>query len=731
MTWVALPGTLRPAAPPLGHYRPAEIHGALTDVPGGGLWLDVGTGNPAYLQELVAAGCRVVAVNLNPFTHLALRHALNPLPASAIHAAIAHLLDRPKGERPLVHYLRELYRSRCPRCGRMGVAQHFIWERESESPVRKLVRCEGCGPVEDVTDAEDARALERFKSAGGPAYHLALTRAALQAPEQEAALKELLALYAPRTLSVLMDLIPRLSTLRSEPERDAARALLVTLCDRSTRLWGETPPRSFHPPAQWVETNPETLLLQARAELLAASGGSVGEPAPSLEALLATQTPGYVLLNWPLRKLRPLLSPASLDGIVVHPPMPNAVYWALSALWRCWLWEGEAPAGLLTFLDRRRMDWDWSRRALALTLRSLRPYLRDGGFFLLHTPGLQLPALAAGVAAATDAGLAPVAWSLTQAGARLVLGEGGRAAASALGEGVGVSSAVAGGAAPPGRGREVTPAVRMEALLVEVLRARGQPTTEEVAQACALVPQKDHAPRLAREPRGEGPWLVLTNKRLDLPANVPREPPLCERVEAAMAALLRGQPCWRPAALRTAVYAQFAGVLSPEPELVEACLAAYAEPDAGGMVCLRAEDRPAAREAEVRKCRGWLATLGERLGFRLGFTPGWDVVWEDETPRYAFRVVSEAALSPVLGLPVAAGCRRVLVLPGSRAAILAWRLAQDPRLQARLQQERWVFVKYRLLRRMVEELRLRAELEAYFGLDPVVEQDVAQLGLGW
>lgn len=730
MIWVALPGTLRPAAPPLGHYRPVEIHGALTDVPGGGLWLDVGTGNPAYVRELVAAGCRVLAVNLNPFTHLALRHALHPFPESTIHAALAHLLDRPKGERPLVHYFRDLYRSRCPRCGRMGMAQQFIWERESDVPVRKQVRCEGCGTVEDATDAEDARVLERFRSTGGPAYHLALTRAALQAPEQETALRELLALYAPRVLSVLMDLVPRVGALRGE-ERDAARALLVTLCDRSTRLWGESPPRSFHPPAQWVEPNPETLLLQARAELLAASGGSVGEPAPSLEALLATETPGYVLLNWPLRKLRPLLAPASLDGIIVHPPMPNAVYWALSALWRCWLWDEAPPAGLLPFLERRRMDWEWSRRALALTLRSLRPYLRDHGLFLLHTPGLQLPALAAGVAAAADAGLTPVAWSVTHAGMRLVLGEGGRATASAWVGGVGVSPAMAGGAAPSGRKGEATSAVRLEALLVEVLRARGQPTTEEVAQACALVPQKDYAPRLLREPRGEGPWVVLTNKRLDLPADVMREPPLCEQVEMAVATLLREQPRWKPAALRTAVYTRFAGALSPEPELVEACLAAYTEPEAGGMVCLRAEDRPAVRAAEVRRCRGWLATLGERLGFRLGFAPGWDVVWEDEAPRYAFRVVSEAALSPVLGAPVAAGCRRVLVLPGSRAAILAWRLAQDPLLQARLQQERWVFVKYRLLRRMAEELRLRAELEAYFGLDPVVEQDVAQLGLGW
>ncbi len=735
MSWFALPGTLRPAAPPLGHYRPAEIHEALACVPGGGLWLDVGTGNPAYVRELVSAGCRVIAVNLNPFTHLALQHALHPLPEAAINAALAHLLDRPKGDRPLVHHIRDLYRSRCPRCGRVGVAQRFLWEREGDGPVRKQVRCALCGLSEGETDAEDAQALQRFKSSS-PAYHLALRRATLQAPEQEPALRELLALYAPRVLSVLMDLIPRIITLRDETERLAARALLVTLCDRSTRLWNETPPRSFHLPAQWLEINPETLLLEARQELLQATTADIGAPQPSLEALLATSAPGYLLLNWPLRKLRPLLAPGALDGILVHPPVPNALYWALSALWHCWLWDEPAPAGLLTFLDRRRMDWEWSRRALALTLRSLRPYLRPGGLWLLHTPGLNLPALAAGVAAAADAGLNTLAWSVTAAGARLTLGvAGGADVGDAGAEGGGAErgervGAGKGRSAPPSRGLEGALAAGAEARDVEsVLRARGQPTAADVAQACTLISQKEQAPRLLRAARPSGPWVESPEKRLSLTEGHEAAPPLCERVEAELLALLRAPSSWTPAALRAALYARFPGVLTPEPELVEACIAAYAEPDAEGRLRLRAEDQPSLREAEVRQCRGWLAALGERLGFHLGFAPGWDVLWEESAPRYAFRVVISAALSEVMALSAPPGCRRVLVMPGSRAALLAWRFAQDTALRARMEREGWVVVKFRLLRRMVEELQTRAALESYVGLDPLMERDGSQLRL--
>ncbi len=692
----ALPGTLRPASPPLRHYRPAEIHEALPPVPAGGLWLDLGTGNPAYIRELVEAGCRVIAINLNPFTHLALELALQPLAPSALHAALSHLLDRPKGDQPLGRYLRSLYQSRCPQCGRMGQAQVFFWERESAVPVRKRVQCDKCGLSEGPTDEEDARAAQRFPPGSGLAHHLALRRVTSQAPDQAETARELLALYPPRLLHVLMELLPRALALPREEERRAARALLVELCDRSTRLWADvppaSPPRSFHLPAQWVEVNPEQALLQARAELLATATGPALPPAPSLEALLSQREAGYVALNWPLRSLRPLLAPGVLSGILVHPPVPDALHWALSALWRCWLWDEPAPPALLAFLDRRRLDWEWSRRALALALRHARDFLQPQAPVLLHTSGLHLPALATALAAAAEAGLKPLAWGISNAGARLLLGDAALAPVT-------------------------------EALTVEgVVQARRQPTPAGVALACTLIHQEKEAPRVLRQlPKTEG---------LLVPKTVGDAPPLCEAVELASWELLHAQASWTPRSLRAALYARFPGPLTPEPELVEACLQAYAQTCADGTLTLRAEDVPSARALEVRQCRAALAELGQRLGFGLGFAEGWDVLWEEEAaPRYAFRVVVHATLTPALALSAPAGCRRMLVLPGSRAPILAWRLKQDAALKAQLEREGWRLIKFRLLRLMVEEVHSHAELEAYWGLDPLLEQDTAQLRL--
>ncbi len=696
MNACALPGTLRPATPPLRHYRPAEVHAALPPLPGGGLWLDVGTGNPAYIRELVQAGCRVIAVNLNPFTHFALDLALRPLSSLTIHTALSQLLDRPKAGQPLVYHLRALYQSGCPQCGKPGQVQVFFWERQEKVPRRKRVQCPACGLVEGPTDEADARAAERFALGIGPAYHLALHRATRLAPEQTDAIKALVALYPPRVLSVLMDLLPRVMSLPNEEERRAARALLVEVCDRSTSLWADVPPaappRSFHIPAQWVEVNPEVLLLQARAELLGTANGATLQPAPTLEALLASSEPGYVLLNWPLRQLRSRLTPGSLQGVVIHPPVSEALHWALSALWRCWLWDEAAPPALLAFLDRRRLDGEWARRALGLALRHVRDFLQPGAPVLLHTAGLHLPSLATAIAAAAEADLGIQVWGVSSAGARLRLGDAAQAPVA-------------------------------DALTVEsVVQARGQPTAAEVALACTLFHQKKEALRALRQaPKAEG---LLTPTRSDASA-----PPLCERVELALWELLQERESWAAQALRAALYARFSGPLTPEPELVELCLQAYTQTRADGTLSLRAEDRAQARAFEVQQCCEGLAHLGQRLGFEVATAPGWDGVWlEEGAPRYAFRVALHATLTPVLAQTVPPGCRGVLVLPGSRAPVLAWRLARDTALKARLDRG-WIVVKFRLLRRMLEELQTRVELDAYWGLDPLVEQDRAQLRL--
>jgi hypothetical protein len=65
----------------------------------------------------------------------------------------------------------------------------------------------------------------------------------------------------------------------------------------------------------------------------------------------------------------------------------------------------------------------------------------------------------------------------------------------------------------------------------------------------------------------------------------------------------------------------------------------------------------------------------------------------------------------------------VLVYPGSRAGLIDFKLRANPRLNQAVEQG-WLFVKFRLLRRLAEDSRLsRAALPGMFALDPLTKTD--------
>jgi hypothetical protein len=125
----------------------------------------------------------------------------------------------------------------------------------------------------------------------------------------------------------------------------------------------------------------------------------------------------------------------------------------------------------------------------------------------------------------------------------------------------------------------------------------------------------------------------------------------------------------------------------------------------------------------------------EQLGIHLGFTVGrrlsGDIVWKEpvKTP-YLFRFSSTALLTPHLKfVSTTQRQRRCLVLPGGRAALVEIKLRRDPRLRQAMEQNNWVFIKFRHLRRMLVEVKHRGEIDFYLGLDPIVEKDTAQIPL--
>jgi hypothetical protein len=273
----------------------------------------------------------------------------------------------------------------------------------------------------------------------------------------------------------------------------------------------------------------------------------------------------------------------------------------------------------------------------------------------------------------------------------------------------------------------------------------------------------------------EGPTTPLW--WLDEPLEQEAARPLSDRVELAVVEILQDLLAVSEMDLQSRVCARFPGAETPSGRLIHLCLVSYGDEHAPGHWRLRAEDDLKARAVETGTVTDDLTLLGNRLGFSVEHgTPNkgeWAVRWEDETghPAYVFAVRTSGVLGDLLfrlpshpplppkdgtsitalhpssephrdsGLktepamqedvkPVTVPC---LTLPGGRAALVSHKLRHNPRLSAQVDVYGWQFLKFRHLRHLVQEVKTkqldRYAFQAALGLDPVVEQEEAQMSL--
>ena len=790
-----IPG--RPGAPggPLARYRPVQPVGAVgAYVRGltrpGDLVVDLFCQGPTVMREAVAAGRRALGFSVNPLLLVAARLGLSRRDPNALNAAFTRLADSPKGDVPLHRHLASLYRSTCPACGAPGVAVWFAWDRDGNYPFKKQVRCSRCEErQEGAPDNEDVESARRIQPRG-LAYYYALDRAAPPGHPARDRAAELVELYTPRNLSVLMDLSLRLEGLEADEEvKVALTGVLLDCFDAGSSLTppspsptkegqGEGRPRTLRVPSRYLERN-VWLCFEERFSRLLAEVSSTPSPAPphfdeggqplfvpravDVAALVRGEAEGYALLGRAARDVGEVVPPGSATLIFTDPPRPDGVFWALSALWAGWLWESPAAHALRPFLRRRRFDWDWHWHVLRTSLKAAGPLLSAEGHLvtLFSDPQDGDDALLESVClAASGAGYVLEGWGYSPGvGHRLVWRWGPEVAPS-------VAPDVA------TLGRDLV-AVAEDAA-VTTLRERGEPVDRALlhssayaglveqgllARAAAVLKDEGSSParalaadavrrafgaapmtRLAGREGGEEAagalwWLVDSSRAAAVVSVVSLtvERPLADRVEPLVWELLAQRPVWGLEELVNAVYAHFPGHLTPDLALVLVCVDSYSVQE-GQALSLRPEDDPRRRAGECKALRGDLTELGKRLGFKVRRRGGgWAVRWlEEGQEAYAFAISATAALGPHLLVKRAAGegAHRCLVLPGGRAQLVGFKLQRDPRLANAVAADEWQFIKFRHLRRLVAQEELdRHALKTVLGLDPIAEQEVAQIPL--
>jgi len=804
------PGQLLVPGSPLASFQsavPSDALGPYLDAYSrpGDLVIDLFCASPTLIREAVVAGRRALGLNVNRALLLAASLGLTAIEGDAVVSAFTHLSEAHKGMETLQAHIEGLYRTTCAECGAETIADAFVWERDEEAPSLKRYCCTACSDDgasvsrESPTDEFDRDAAARFERRGLN-YWLLLDRAAPDGVSYRGRMVALLDLYTPRNLAAINDLLLKSEALTLSPAvRNVLDALLLDTFDRATSLRSgdslASRPRRLKRPARYVEEN-VWRLFERTLETWQKVRPLPIPYASSLDELLGPDKPET--LNSPapacfhLAPLSTSLAARRLPNgcaslVVVDPPRPDTVLWQLSALWCHWLWGSSAGEALTPFLTRRRLDKEWLWRGLRGALHAVAPLLRPDGrlvcLFVDKDPAI-LEALAL---AATGARYELVGWGARASGETCFTWRRDETDVSVL---------KLGETDPGPRARTPMDADLLSRAVAEcaadtsinVLCARGEPVAwatlhaaiyaglaedELLARATALkdevvdplswladiirsaldgAPLRQLSPQVSGDVKGGSSaplwWLYETLKHK--PAS-----PLSDRVELAVAQVLRSLLAVTEADLHRRICARFPGPQTPDSWLIRLCLFSYGDEHAPGHWRLRSEDDQDARAAETDAVIADLTSLGRRLGFKvvLGIPRAgeWAVRWQEETgyAPYVFAVRTTAVLGDLLfTLPafpspspaerqeadrVQARTTPCLTLPGGRAVLVGYKFRHNPLLRQQVARQGWQFLKFRHLRHLLQEETVkqldRYAFQAALGLDPIVEQEEAQLSL--
>ena len=661
--------------------------------------------SPRLVLESARAGYRILVTVNNPVTRFLLEMSANPPADADFQAALAELAVAKKGEERLGSHLQSLYLTPCEKCGQQIQVECFLWRKGENVPYGRIYTCPHCGDSgERPVTREDVEGVRKIAATDSLHRSRAFERVTMLSDEDRVYVEEAIQHYLPRPLYFLTTVINRLDTLNLSPERKRALAgLVLVACDAGNTMWAhpsERPrPKQLHIPGQFREQN---LWIQL-------------ESGPGLWRRTASEVP---CVAWPNKlpeaggiciyegRLKNLANEVKreipLAAVVGSVPRPNQAFWTLSALWAGWLWGHEAVEPYKVALRRRRYDWAWNATALHAAFSHLFDLLQLGTPFFGLLPEAEPSFLTSTLTAASSAGfdLQSLALRTEHDPIQLSWRRGEHLRREINQPDVEeVRSAIYAHLTErgePGSYLHIHSAGLISLIESHSLRQKEQEFDETLRLVQALIQSAlEQDPRFVHYSTGEsvdtGTWGTHSVYGY--------QDSLADRVEVAIVTFLQKNPNCIYLEVEDDLYPRFPGLLTPSKGMIYAVLSSYAVRE-GGAWMLRTEDIASIRRAELKKVGSMLEALGNRLGYSTRNQERTYLWQENGQVAYMFFVQASALVGRVLSEGMYTPEQSLIVLPGGRASLAAYKAQRDPALAARLKDVR--VMKYRLLRTLLE-----------------------------
>jgi hypothetical protein len=736
-----IPG-LKPADPgPLSRFLPALEEGVIsawltqssgtTQIETGSWLLDPFGFSPRLVLEAARSGYRVLVTANNPVARFLLETFASPPAQAEFTAALADLGAVKKGEERLAGHLQSLYLTSCEKCNQQIYAQAFLWRKGENAPYARVYECPHCKDSgEKPTTEEDIERAKRIAETDALHRSRAFEKVVALNDEDRFYAEEAISHYLPRPLYVLTTIINRLDGLNLSAERKRAlTALILIACDAGNTLWArpaERPrPKQLSTPNQFREQN-VWMMLERGLTLWSETGSTV--PCEVWPTKIP-ESGGILIYEGRLKDLAQIAKKEiPIAAVIGSVPRPNQAFWTLSALWAGWLWGRDAVEPYKVALRRRRYDWAWNATALHSAFKRLRELLPEGVPFFAMLPEPEPAFLTSAFTAASAAGFSLQSVALRTEHDPVQI----------------IWKNTAPTAKPDSEAGEMLLRTAIHNFLVE----RGEPASYLHIHAAGLIalaeagalknPQVEFDEALRKTNalfelalKGDGRFIHYSSGEsvdtgmwglspsTSTQGNAGES--LSDRVEMAIVSYLQKNPNALYLEIEADLNPRFPGLLTPSKGLIYAVLNSYAEKDAGSWR-LRNEDRASARRDELNTVHTLIGTIGKRLGYatrREDKTLHWE---ENGISTRTFYALASALLTRAL---LNSTPNTVIVIPGGRAALAAYKEERDPSLATQMKKHK--LVKYRLLRSLLDlPILTRETFEEQIASDPV-EKSAGQM----